>query len=464
MGEKMKKTIAYFFLCAGFLLFPALANAQECSSRITKTDVYNSGSVSYPENQIQIMNAGVENADTLRIESTQFSSEHLICPLGFTANSSNPHSVTCGISSRHLELNELNKITIAYSGSGGSYGTYQTGAEYPTVTGSTNRNNWTDPDKLYVADNDYGYIDVSYPNPEYTGQSYVGFSSFNIPGNSQITGITIETKGFTSNSSAGRQLVLRLTRDSFTTSHNNSPNNDLMWINPSSIVGADHTYTTDSGASNFVAYNWTPDDFNSGNFALEIYANDNQATRFSVDYIRVKVSYRNLDTGCFKAYINNTECYTSVGTLCPSPDTGGIIVPKTCDALDIFCKFQQWFYGAFTYWFGFDEEFSQDQFSALYSWLNYKFPFGYLAPLQASGFGSPIGSPSATLQDINISFTPKIKQAGEWSDLTPVTLDVPKDTFSPIQPFLGYIRAFFTILLYVSLGYWIITTVGRFFE
>jgi hypothetical protein len=458
----VKKTIIGFII-AGFLLFPAFVSAQECASRITKTDVYDSGSVTYPENQIQIMNGGVENADTLRLESTQFSSEHLVCPLGFSANSSNPHAVTCSISSRHLELNEVNKITIAYSGAGGSYGTYQTGAEYPTTTGSTNRDNWTDPGKLYVADNDYGFIDVSYPNSQYTGQSYMGFSPFNIPENSQITGITIETKGFTSNTSAGRQLVLRLTRDGYTTSQNSSVNNDLMWINPSTYVGVEHTYTTDSGATNFVSYNWLPEDFNSGNFALEIFANDNQATRFSVDYIRVKVSYRNLETGCFSAFINDVECYTSVGTMCPSPDTGGIVVPVTCDPLDIFCKFQQWFYGAFTYWFGFDEEFSQDQFSALQSWLNYKFPFGYLTPLSEAGFGTPLGSPSATLSDINISFTPKLKHNGTWSDLDPVSLEVTKSTFNPIQPFLGYIRGFFTVIIFVSLGLFIIYNAGRFF-
>lgn len=449
---------------AGFLLFPAIAHAQECTARITKTDIYDTGSVKYPENTIQILNAGIENADTLRLESTQFSSEHLTCPLGFTANSSNPHAVTCSISSRHLELNELNKITMAYSGSGGVYGTYQTGAEYPTINGSINRNNWTDPEKLYVANNGYGYIDVSYPNPEFTGQSYSGFGSFNIPENSQITAISIETKGYTSNVSAGRQLVLRLTRDSFSTAQNNSANNDLMWLNPQTYIGQDHTYITDSGATGFVGYNWTPGDFNSGNFALEIYANDNQNTRFSVDFLRVKVSYRNYQSGCFTTYIDSVQCGTSpVGTLCPSPETGGIVVPESCESLDLLCQFKQWFYGAFTYWFGFDEEFSQEQFSALYTWLNYKYPFGYLAPLQASGFGTPLGSPSATLSDVNISFTPKLKHSGTWSDLNPVTLDVPKDTFAPIQPFLGYIRGFFTVIIFVSLGLFIIYNAGRFF-
>jgi hypothetical protein len=462
--DNMKKTITYILLCAGFLLFPAFSYAQECTARIVKTDTYDSGSVTYPENQIQILNAGIENADTLRLESEQFSSEHLVCPLGFTANSSNPHAVTCSISSRHLVLNELNKITIAYSGAGGSYGNITTGVRYPTSNGSANRDNWTDPGKLYVADNDYGYVDVFYPNPEFTGQSYSGFGSFNIPENATITAISIETKGYTSNTSAGRQLVLRLTRDEFTTSQNNSANNDLMWLNPQSFIGQDHTYTTDSGATNFVSYNWTPDDFNSGNFALEIFANDNTNTRFSVDYLRVKVTYRVLDTGCFRAFINSTECSEALGTLCPSPDTGGIVVPKTCDSLDIFCKFQQWFYGAFTYWFGFDEEFSQDQFHALQTWLNYKFPFGYLAPLQASGFGSPLGSPSATLQDINISFTPKIYHNGIPTDLDPVELSVAKSTFAPIEPFLGYIRGFFTVIIFISLGLFIIYNAGRFFS
>lgn len=455
-----KKNILYVIvIIAGFLCFPVFAHAQECSARITKTDTWNS----YPSITVQLLNSGVENANTLRIASTQFTNEQLVCPLGFTPNRTDQHSVTCSISSRHLELNELNKMTVAYSGSGASYGSINTEARYPTMTGSTNRNNWTDPTKLYVADNDYGYHDVTYPNSQYTGQSYAGFGSFNIPEDATITGISIETKGYTSNTSAGRQLVIRLTRDGFATWQQNSTNNDLMWLNPQTFIGQSHTYTTDNGAVNFTPYNWTPGDFNNDNFSLEIYANDNQNTRFSVDFLRVIVSYRSYTEACFGAYIDGVQCGSYMGTLCPSPETGGIVVPKKCDPLDVFCKFQQWIYGAFTYWFGFDEEFSQEQFDALYAWLKYKFPFGYLTPLQASGFGSPIGSPSATLQDINISFTPKILHEGAWSNLDPVSLEVQKDTFAPIQPFLGYIRGFFTVLIYFSLGIFILYNAGRFF-
>lgn len=456
----VKKTIILIALIfAGFLSFPVRAYAQECTSRITKTGTYDGN----PEVTIQLLNAGVENADTLRIASTQFSSAHLICPLGFSANSTNPQSVTCSISSRHLELNELNKITLSYTGSGATYGTIQTGGRYPSSNGSTNRNNWTDPGKLYVADNDYGYIDIPYPNPQYTGQSYAQFGSFNIPTNATITGISIETKGFTNNTSGGRQLTLGLTRDSFTTEQQNGTNNDLMWINPGSFVGQDHTYTTQTGAGNFDAYNWVPDDFNNDNFALEIYGNDNTNTRFSVDYIRVKVSYKTLDPSCFTAYINSVQCSEFLGTLCPTPETGGVVVPKTCDPLNYFCQFQQWAYSTFLYWFGFDEEFSQEQFASLYSYLGYKFPFGYLTPLASAGFGTPIGSPSAELASFNIGFTPKMVQSGNTTDLTPVTLDVPGSTFAPVKPFLGYLRGFLSVVILFSTGLFIVMNAGRFF-
>lgn len=455
-----KKTI-FFLLIAGFLSFPVLVNAQECYARITKTDVYNN----FPEVTIQLMNAGIENADTLRIASDQYTTEHLICPLGFNANSTNPQSVTCSLPSRHLELTEVNKISLAYSGSQAGYGNYETPYHFATTTGFlSNYNNWIDPDKLYVADNDYSTYSLTYPNPTYTGQIIGGFGSFAIPDGSVITGITIEAKGYVNNWNNYGTVSLLLSSDGMATYQHNSPGNDLLWYNLPGFTGAVHTFVTNSGHNSFTEDGqWTPAKLNSGNFSLVAFTASNQNVNFSIDYFKVKVLYKSVDLACFGAYIDGVQCGSSLGTLCPQPETGGVVVPKTCDPLDYFCKFQQWASTTFLYWFGFDEDFASEQFDALYSWLNYKFPFGYLAPLQASGFGTPIGSPSATLSDVNISFTPKMVHNGETSDLTPVALTVPKETFNPVQPFLGYLRGFFIVIIYFSLGLFILFNAGRFF-
>jgi hypothetical protein len=457
-----KKFIIFAVFFLGFL-FPVSAHAQECYSRITKTDTFTNSSGTFPQVTIELLNAGVENANMLQVGSIQYATENLICPLGFTANSQNTHSVTCSLSQRHLELNELNKMTVAYSGAGAVYGELLTDYKPPTITGMTNYNNWTDPGNAYVSDNSYTTITVPYPNPQYTGQAYDGFGSFNIPIGAAITSVSVEIKAYTSNSSPGRQLVINLSRDG-NTWQSNAVNNDLMWINPNEYIAAVHTYTTDLSSVGFTGYGWTPDDFNSGDFLVDIFANDNQSTTFSVDYIKVKVGYKQLDLSCFTASIGGVSCQSNIGTLCPNPQTGGADVPQTCNSGDILCSFKQWAYGTFMYWFGFNEDFSHDQFSALYTYLNYKFPFGYLAPLAASGFGQPIGSPSATLSDFHIGFTPKQVHGGTTTNLSPVALDVTGDTFAPVQPFLGYLRGFFAVIILFSTGVFIIANAGRFFS
>jgi len=149
---------------------------------------------------------------------------------------------------------------------------------------------WTSCSSAFDDDNIYTQIELDYPNPASTSAEFFDFPSFYLPGNATIDGIQIEIVGYTSNSSAGRQIWVELSKDNGATWQTNSVDNDLMWINPDTSATI-HTYYTGTDNVNFNLYNWSYDDFNNGNLRIRLGANDNQLTTFYVDYINVVVRY-----------------------------------------------------------------------------------------------------------------------------------------------------------------------------
>lgn len=133
------------------------------------------------------------------------------------------------------------------------------------------------------------------------------------------------------------------------------------------------------------------------------------------------------------------------------------IIPTSCSDIflfgftvpDYFCMFKSWMWSVFQWIFGINDSQVYAKLTETEALINSKIPFAYTQAIANLDYGNPIGTASA-IPGFHMEFTPKLKQGEVWTDLNPVVIDVPASSFVTLQPFVTFLRGFFTLILLLT--------------
>ena len=293
---------------------------------------------------------------------------------------------------------------------------------------------WNNSTYLGARDGQYSDIDLV-PGwaTWHNSVSAASFGFFEIPTSATISAIMVKVKGYATGSGGVRNIGFYLTRDNMATYQLNSAGNDLLWF---SIPGSatEHIYTTNTSSAQFNAYHWSGADFNTNNFGVTMYADENTQNHFYIDDIQVQVTYI----------------------------TAGGSAGVTCDSWDVICQIGAWGSQEFNTIFGVNTTFANSEFTALQAIALTKFPLIYEQAVAFSDFGSPLGSPGA-IPALYITWAPKWKVGAVFTDLPPVVISVTSDQFAVIQPFVTLMRTIFKVVLWLGAFLFIIYRVHHLF-
>lgn len=297
----------------------------------------------------------------------------------------------------------------------------------PSIAGSP-YDYWNNGVNVALRDNLYSDINLVPSWAQWhNAESFTSFASFDIPSTATISAIHIKVAGYAVGSGV-HNIGFYLTRDHMATYQVNSAGNDLLWTSVPPTV-TDHTYTTNNTSAQFNNYGWTGADFNNPDFGVTMYADENTQNHFYVDFVWVQVEYI----------------------------TAGVSA-RVCDAWDIPCQITSWF----EYWFTIDPTFAQDTFTSLNAIALTKFPIVYLNALQYSDFGADLGTAGA-IPAFYMSFNPQLIHNGSASAISAVTINIPASTFAPVQPFVNIVRGIFSVVLWLSFAWFVVTSVRKLF-
>jgi hypothetical protein len=466
----MKYIIIILLVIAG--LIPARVYAVEpewCYAWIGSRNWTNIENIPYTQVKFNIQNNGIEDYNALRVKSDQFTQVLTTCPLGYTKDVTDPQDFTCTKPTGVIQPNEYLNITEAYSGESYYTGTITT-PDYGGNTVGNPYDYWSNPENLGAIDNTYSDIDLIYPYTQWHNhETMSGFPISGIPAGATITGIDITIKGYATGDYTAHNIGVYLSRDLMATYQPNGASNDLLWLSvPSS--GTIHTFSTDNTVAQFNNYNWKPEDFNNNpDFAVSLYADENNTHHFYVDYITVAVKYEIFNAGKFEIGIYNGSdtkwCVESaLGTLYPDYSfqnggsgsaivkMGALPVPVSCASTDIICQFKAWIYALVDEYFGFDEEDFTEQYANFLLDTKDKIPFYYLYRMEAdTTWRNPVVASSTAIPDFDMTLQPKLYRNGNPIIVDPIVIHIPHEQFDPIAPFIGQLRTIWKMALYIAM-------------
>jgi hypothetical protein len=455
----------------------------QCTAYISGKDTVNIGGTVYNRARFSIQNAGIYDTDTVKITSIEYTNVQMQCPTGFAADETDQHAPLCVNPTRSIVANEYLQPYEVYAGSAPSTEEAQTLGRGASYVGDP-YDNWTNGVNLGSSDDQYATWAspgswAQWANHETTEE----YGSFNIPSYAEVTAIDVEVKGYAAGGTGAHNMGIYLSRDRMQTSQSNGAANDLLWLSvPDSATI--HTYHTDTNVVQFVSYDWKPSDFDTGDFAVSIYGDGGSGWTFAADYLRVTITYRIPSAGTFAVFLSDGttdyQCTTYAGhSLSPeligydgSTTSGTLLtaplcVPKVdnCSFADLFCRVSVWGYNTLNYYFCYDPGLASPQVDQLSSLLQTKRPFNYLSALNldvvnsiasVSGMATPGAIPS-----FDITWTPKLVTAGVSSDLNPITIDIDSETFDVAAPFVVFFRGLISVLLWVTVIWYVYRSVQK---